>query len=293
LARIRTIKPDFWTNEKVLGISPLTRLLFIGMWNFADDYGRLAFSPISIKAKIFANDAISDTDVRDMLHELSRADLLMIYSAKDKEYIEITGWDHQRIDKRQASKIPAPFAEGSVIRGIPPTSPDLPQPPPTPAPVREGKGREGKVDSEANASGADAPPDPAVPERDYFMRGREVLGNKSGAMIANLLKAKGKNVALARAALEEASQKQSPIEYVAAICRGPPMSAKPLTEFQRKQQETNDVRAQLRNYANGGGRGGNADRVLSDDTGKRPEDLRGGPGATVLALPRASGSGGD
>lgn len=75
-------------------------------------------------------------------------------------------------------------------------------------------------DSEANASGAEAPPDPAIPERDYFIRGREVLGSKSGAMIANLLKAKGRNVALARAALEEASQKQSPVEYVAAICRG-------------------------------------------------------------------------
>lgn len=143
---------------------------------------------------------------------------------------------------------------------------------------------EDKERSEANASGADAPPDPAIPEREYFLRGREVLGNKSGAMIANLLKAKGKNVALARAALEEASQKQSPIEYIAAICRGPPISAKPLTEFQRKQQETNDVRAQLRNYANGGASGGNADRLLSNDPGQRPEDLRGGPRQTSLAI---------
>jgi hypothetical protein len=78
-----------------------------------------------------------------MLNELCSADLLMIYSAKGKEYMEITGWDHQRIDKRQASKIPAPFAEGSAIRGIPPTSPDHPRLTPTPAPVMEGKGMEG------------------------------------------------------------------------------------------------------------------------------------------------------
>lgn len=144
MARIRTVKPEFWTNEKVLSINPLTRLLFIGMWNFADDYGRMDFSPISIKAKVFPNDPIAPDDVRDMLHELSRADLLMIYSAKAKEYIEITGWDHQRIDKRQASKIPAPFAEGSAIRGIPPTSPDHPRSTTTPAPVMEGKGEECK-----------------------------------------------------------------------------------------------------------------------------------------------------
>lgn len=222
MARIRTIKPDFWTDEKVLSIKPLTRLLFIGMWNFADDYGRLEFSPASLKAKIFPLDPLTAPDVRDMLNELSGADLLMIYSAKGKEYIEITGWHNQKIDKRQASKIPGPFDDGSSVRGSPPTSAELPKPPPTPAPVREGKGEE--RNSEADASGADAPPDRSIPERDYFLRGREVLGNKSGAMIANLLKAKGKNVALARSALEEASQKQSPIEYVAAICRGPPMS---------------------------------------------------------------------
>lgn len=81
--------------------------------------------------------------------------------------------------------------------------------------------------SEAKASGAEAPPDPAIPEREYFLRGREVLGKGAGALIANLLKAKGKNVALARAALEQASQKQNPTEFVAAVCRGPPISEGP------------------------------------------------------------------
>lgn len=148
--------------------------------------------------------------------------------------------------------------------------------------------------SVAKATGAVAPlDDPAIPEKEYFVRGREVLGPKSGAMIANLLKAKGRNVALARAALEQASQKDNPMEYVAAICRGPPMSAKPLTEFQRKQAETNDVRAQLRSYANGGGGGGAVDRILSDDPGQRPENLRGGAGPALLAVSRASGGRGD
>lgn len=152
MARIRTIKPDFWTNDKVLGIKPLTRLLFIGMWNFADDFGRMDFSPVSIKARIFPNDEIAADGVRDMLNEMCSADLLMVYSANGKEYIEITGWDHQRIDKRQASKIPAPFAEGSAIRGIPPTPADLPRTTTTPAPGREGKGedssgREGKKET--------------------------------------------------------------------------------------------------------------------------------------------------
>lgn len=155
---------------------------------------------------------------------------------------------------------------------------------PNAIPERE-KENIGNIDQrEEEATASAAPPDPAVPEREYFERGREVLGKGAGAMIANLLKSQGRNVALARAALEQASQKQKPIEYIAAICRGPSASGKPLTEFQRKQQETNDVTAQLRNYANGGGSGGNPDRLLSDDPGQRSENVRGGPRPTVLAI---------
>jgi hypothetical protein len=164
VARIRTIKPDFWSHEKILGVKPLTRLLFIGMWNFADDYGRMAFSPITIKARVFPNDEFSVAEIRDMLLEMSSVGLIVVYSAKDKEFLEITGWEHQKIDKRQASKIPGPYGDESEIRRIPPTSADLPRTPPIPAPVMEGNG----MDSEANASGAEAPPDPAIPEREYF-----------------------------------------------------------------------------------------------------------------------------
>jgi len=39
MARIRTIKPEFWVSEQVGECSPNARLLFIGMWNFCDDRG--------------------------------------------------------------------------------------------------------------------------------------------------------------------------------------------------------------------------------------------------------------
>jgi uncharacterized protein YdaU (DUF1376 family) len=71
--------------------------------------------------------------------------------------------------------------------------------------------------SVANATGADAPPDPSVQDRDLFARGREILGKNAGGMIAALKHTKGGNVALARAALEQASQTTNPAEYVGAI----------------------------------------------------------------------------
>lgn len=140
------------------------------------------------------------------------------------------------------------------------------------------------TDSVANATGADAPPDPSIAERELFRRGKEILGKSAGGQIARLLKAKGGNVALARSALEAASTKQNPAEYVAAAARDGPRSAKPLTEFQRKQQETNDARRQLREADNPFAGGGYPDGNVSGHHGERSEGLFGGTGKPVLAL---------
>lgn len=110
MARIRTIKPDFWSNEKVMACSREARLLFIGMWNFADDRGRLTDSARSIKAQILpGDDDIDSSNARRWLDELSSNELIRFYEAGDRAYIQITGWDHQRIDRPRPSKIPPPL----------------------------------------------------------------------------------------------------------------------------------------------------------------------------------------
>lgn len=132
MARIRSIKPEFWTSEQVMECSLNARLMFIGMWNFADDCGRLPCSPKSIKAQIFPSDEISLDTIRGMINELSASGLLLIYSVEDKDYLQITGWSHQRIDKPQAPKYPAPFFEDSATA------------PRTLPPDRKGEDRKGK-----------------------------------------------------------------------------------------------------------------------------------------------------
>ena len=122
MARIRTIKPEFWTSAQVMECSPIARLLFIGMWNFADDAGRMAFSPKTLKAQIFPSDDIQIDEVRRLICELSSNDLVHMYLVDEKEYLQITGWHHQRIDKPKPSKLPSPFAEHSKSdpRSLPP-----------------------------------------------------------------------------------------------------------------------------------------------------------------------------
>lgn len=97
--------------------------------------------------------------------------------------------------------------------------------------VREGQGRD--RDGTGTLNKEDAPPlragtfddvDPAstaavvsTPEADLFRRGKEILGSSAGGMIKRLLKSRGDNIALTRAALETASTKEDPREYVGAL----------------------------------------------------------------------------
>jgi hypothetical protein len=150
---------------------------------------------------------------------------------------------------------------------------------------KEDIGNIDQIEKEATASAA--PPDPSIPEREYFERGRKVLGPKSGAMIANLLKAKGRNVALARAALEEASQKQKPIEYVAAICRGPP-AVRPTTAHQQERQTGREILDDIGKYISGSSSEANPG-LLRHDPGDGPESIRGRAGGNLIEL-SASGA---
>jgi len=117
MARIRTVKPEFWTDEKVVSLSAFARLLFIGLWNFVDDEGRAAYSPARLKMQILPADPV---DIAELLGEIRREKLIVVYASDNKEYFEVCGFTkHQKVDRRNASKLPAP-----------PISPDLRRFPP-------------------------------------------------------------------------------------------------------------------------------------------------------------------
>lgn len=83
--------------------------------------------------------------------------------------------------------------------------------------VSKGKVREGKVTEEREDAAVAAPV--VDPEKDLFDRGKAILGRESGGLIKNLLKAKG-SVPQARAALEVASTKRNPREYIGGCLKG-------------------------------------------------------------------------
>lgn len=94
MSRIRTIKPEFWTSEQVVECSPIARLLFIGMWNFADDAGNLPASYKTIKMQVLPAD---DVDIKGLILELIENKLVSAYEVDGRAYLHITGWKHQKI----------------------------------------------------------------------------------------------------------------------------------------------------------------------------------------------------
>lgn len=106
MARIRTIKPEFWTDGDMLKLSLITRLFYIGLWNFCDDNGVLEYDLASIKARIFPNDRVS---VDNLLKELVDKEKAIIYEVEKKKYIFIKNLaNHQVIDRPRKSSLPLP-----------------------------------------------------------------------------------------------------------------------------------------------------------------------------------------
>ncbi len=108
MARNRTISPDFWTMEAVIDCQPMTRLLFIGLWNFADDGGVQPLRPRTIRMQVFPGDTIENERVREMIGELAAQGLVRIYAVEGVEYVAIVDWDQmQRVGKRARRRYPA------------------------------------------------------------------------------------------------------------------------------------------------------------------------------------------
>lgn len=115
MPRIRTIKPEFWSSPDVARASAVARLAYIGMWNWADDYGRGTLNLKELEGFIFPNDDIKELSVgtsenfRRVVKEVVDTFGIIIYEVHGRTYYAIPTWaDHQRTERKAKSKYPAP-----------------------------------------------------------------------------------------------------------------------------------------------------------------------------------------
>ena len=113
--RIRSIKPDFFKDDELAALPPLTRILFEGLWCLADGEGRLEDRPVRIKVEVLPYDECNVDEMLDSLHE---HEFITRYEVGSKGYVEVRSFrKHQRISGKEAeaaSLIP-PVSHGEAM----------------------------------------------------------------------------------------------------------------------------------------------------------------------------------
>lgn len=107
MARIRTIKPEFFTSEDIVELDPLARLLYIALWCEADKEGRLIWKPKTFKMRYLPADSC---DIDALCDALLTRQLVVLYG--DGLAFIPTFREHQNINPRESeSKLPEPTEE--------------------------------------------------------------------------------------------------------------------------------------------------------------------------------------
>lgn len=168
MARIRSMKPEFWTDSKMVRHSRDARLFYAGTWNFAMcDNGHLPDDPDQLKMQIFPAD--DDVKVADLIGELVESGrLLRLRTADGGSFLQIkTLAHHNKLDARWSPRCPAckatlaePPANSPNHAETPETTTTLPD---TPATTPQGSiGLDSLKDLSAPLPVADATSEPSL-----------------------------------------------------------------------------------------------------------------------------------
>lgn len=112
MARIRTLKPDFFRSRSLARVPVAARLTFQGLWCEADDHGRGIADDRLLCGVLWAlDDDITPPVVADHLTKLAETGHIRLYEVDGEAYYEIVGWE-----KHQA----ASYRRGDPMHPLPP-----------------------------------------------------------------------------------------------------------------------------------------------------------------------------
>ncbi len=110
MPRMRYIKPEFWSDPVICSLDLMTRLLYIAMWNFADDEGRNRCISKEIVGFAFPlDDNIQREDVERCILQLSEAGRIVLYDVNGTRHYQVVAFaKHQVVNRPTPSRIPPP-----------------------------------------------------------------------------------------------------------------------------------------------------------------------------------------
>jgi hypothetical protein len=129
MARIRSVKPEFWADEDLADVSRDARLLYIGLWNLSDEHGRLRGDPRYVKGQLFPyDDDLSAAAVSELLKTLEVARKVVRYRVGAGQYVFLPNLGkHQRLESEKVpSRLPPPPdpSESAQVSAPDPVDPD-------------------------------------------------------------------------------------------------------------------------------------------------------------------------
>ncbi len=115
MARIRSIKPTFFRSRSVKKLTDKAKLSWIALWNVADDEGRLLDELGILTGDLWAL-GLSEARLDKVLDELHSAGRIIRYKVAGQAFIQVTGWEHQRINRATPSLLPPVSLSDSSVR---------------------------------------------------------------------------------------------------------------------------------------------------------------------------------
>lgn len=159
MARIRTIKPEFWKHEDLSELPEATHMLAAALLNYADDEGYFNANVALIKAECSPLREPS-VSIQDSLTHLSNVGYIRLGEASNgKRYGQVLKFsEHQRVNRPTPSKIAALEV---VWEGSSTTHTQFTEDSPPERKGKEGKGSEGSAPTLAYSK---SPPPDWIPD---------------------------------------------------------------------------------------------------------------------------------
>ncbi len=210
MARIRSVHPGLWTDERFASVSPMARLLFIGIWNESDDAGSFEWSPLKLKMRILPAD---NADAAALLAELEAAGCIMRYSAEGRELGAVRNFATYQRPKKPNSLYPQTdevrkycgHKDGSVPNQFPTASEIAPQ-------MEDGGGKRSSVSNETAAPQPD-------PDKIFWDGAKAYLGASKSSLIGKWVSKHGKPVVIQAITTAQAERAVDPVAFIEGVLR--------------------------------------------------------------------------